>query len=321
MKENIEILHKGIKYSILNSWDAMTPQTFLNYVRYLRKVETGEMPVGVLRIRVLCDLMGWKLRKFTDEEAMANLVVLSEQLTFLFRIQYPDDNAALEGLTDEEYGKAVRVEPEHLDIPQRETLMQLDYRYLPDLCFFRQMLPSIKIGDMVFYGYKASCHNGALSTSLTALRYIEASQALEQNDDARLAAILYAPDPYDSNQAHALTEDVAQADPSILQAVKVNFMALQNFLYRKTPFALLTKFEKSGKVRAITTTMADKLYDLSKDGLGNVTEVERMNVLTYLRILRKQTIDSVRQLHGMKMDIAKIAEEVGLPIEIITKII
>lgn len=321
MKERIEVLYKGIKHSILNSWDAMTPQAFVNYVGYLRKVETGEMPVGMLRIRVLCDLMGWDLHKFKDEDALANLVVLSEQLTFLFKIQYPDDNEALSGLTDEEYREAVRVEPEHLSIPQKDVLLQLDYRYRPDLCFFRQMLPVIKAGEMEFYGYKAAFHDGALSTSLTALRYIEASQALEQNDDARLAAILYAPDPYDSSQAHALTEDVALADVRVLQAVRTNFIALQNFLYTKTPFSLLTKFEKSGKVRAITTTMADKLYDLSKDGLGNVTEVERMNVLTYLRILRKQTIDCVQQLHGMNMELDKIANEVGLPIEIVTKII
>ena len=101
----------------------------------------------------------------------------------------------------------------------------------------------------------------------------------------------------------------------------MNFMALTNFLYTKTPFSLLTKFEKDRKTRTITTTMTDALYDLCNDGLGNSQEVEQLNLLTYLRILRKKTIDAVRQLHGLDMDIAKIANETGLPPEIITKIL
>ena len=46
-----------------------------------------------------------------------------------------------------------------------------------------------------------------------------------------------------------------------------------------------------------------------------------MNVLTYLRILRKKTIDGVKALRAAGMDVAKIANEVGLPLEIVKKII
>ena len=321
MKDKINISVKGKVYDIPNSWDAMSPEVFCRFAHYLRKVETGEMAVGMLRIHVLCDLMGWNLHKMRDEEQLANLVVLSEQMTFLFKIQYPDDNAALQTLTDEEYSQAIRIEPEHLNIPQREQLMQLDYRYKPDLCFFRQMIPTVKAGDMTCFGYKAEMSHDSLTTSLTALQYIEAHSLLSKPKSLPLlAAVLYAPEPYNSRQAHSMAADFEQLDAATLQAVRMNFEAVNNFLFQKTDFSLLTKFEK-GKAKAISTDWTDALYDLSKDGLGNASEVEQLNILTYLRILRKNTINSVRQLHGMKMELAKIAEETGLPIEIVTKII
>ena len=100
----------------------------------------------------------------------------------------------------------------------------------------------------------------------------------------------------------------------------MNFTAVNNFIFRKTEFSLLTKFDLP-KENAITTDATDALYDLSKDGLGNASQVERMNVLTYLRILRKKTIDGVKALRAAGMDVAKIANEVGLPLEIVKKII
>lgn len=67
--------------------------------------------------------------------------------------------------------------------------------------------------------------------------------------------------------------------------------------------------------------MQPALYDLSKDGLGNARQVEQLNVLTYLRILRKKTIEGVKSLKATGMELAKIADEVGLPLEIVKKII
>lgn len=321
MKQEIRISVKGHEYAIPNSWDAVSPAAWTGFVGNYLKVEAGQLSVGELRIRLLCDLMGWQWRKMRDEDQIENLIVLSEQLTFPFRIAYPDDNAALRQLSDDDYARAVRTEPDRLDIPEARRLQQLDWHYQPDLCFFRQMMPTLTIDRVPFFGYKAMNSQGALSTSLTALQYIEATEALQQQRLPWLASILYNPEPYDSNQAHALADDFARLDMLTLQAVRMNFEALCSFLFRKTPFELLTRFNASGKVKAVTTTMADALYDLSRDGLGNAREVEQLNLLTYLRILRKRTIDSVRQLNGMQMDIAKIAEETGLPIETITKII
>ena len=55
--------------------------------------------------------------------------------------------------------------------------------------------------------------------------------------------------------------------------------------------------------------------------VGNARQVEQLNVLTYLRILRKKTIEGVKSLKATGMELAKIADEVGLPLEIVKKII
>ena len=46
-----------------------------------------------------------------------------------------------------------------------------------------------------------------------------------------------------------------------------------------------------------------------------------MNVITYLKVLRKKTIDAVRDMKGFGWDKLKISNEVGLPINIIDKIL
>lgn len=322
MNKDIRITVRGQEHTIPNRWEQLPPQAWLRLVENYLLVEQGRLSVGELRIRLLCDLMGWQWRRVRDEESVATLVALSERLTFPFRIQYPDDNAALSGLSDDDYRQAVRTEPDHLSIPAAAHLQTLDWSYRLDLCFFAQLLPTVETGSMTFFGYKAQMHHGTLSTTLTALQWIEAEQAAAGGDDAlpHLAAILYSPQPYDSGQAHALAQYFEQLDRLTLTAIRLNFEAIGNFLFQKTPFALLTKFAQ-GKAHAITTDMADALYDLSADGLGDTSQVERLNVLTYLRILRKKTIDTVRQLHGMKMELDKIASETGLPIDIVTKII
>lgn len=320
--KDICLSYKGKEFAVPNRWDALTPETYLRLVRNFLKVEKGELSVGELRIRLLCDIMHWNLRKIREEEQVANLIVLSEQLTFLFKIQYPDNNAALDGLSDDDYRKAVRTDPFLLDIPAASYLKTLDYRYRLDLCFFAQLLPAVTVGKNIYTGYVARLKNDAITCTLTALQYIEARELLGKQESLPLmAAILYTPDGcYDSNRAHELADEFAQLDNVTLHAIKMNFEAINNFLFTRTSFSLLAKFEK-GKAHSITTDFTDALYDLSADGLGNVHEVEQMNILTYLRILRKKTIDSVRQLHGMKMDVGKIANEVGLPIDIITKIV
>lgn len=325
--EDIRLMYKRKEVVVPNAWERLSQQAFIRLVELWSEVESGQLSVGEMRMRLLCDIMGWDIRKMKGEDAVENLLVLSEQLTFLFKIEYPDDDAALRTLSDGDYAMAKRTDPIHLQhIPTLAHLKDLDYKYRLDLCYFAQLVPEITIpldGNAVsrYKGYRAVMADGIISCSLTALQYIEARQLLDRPDAWPLmAAILYYRGTYDSEGAQHAARLFKSLKPEVLRAIAMNFQAVNTFLYTKTDFSLLAKF-LPGKAHAITTDMGDALYDLCADGLGNSHEVERLNLITYLRILRKKTIDGVRQLHGAGIDLAKIAEDVGLPIEIITKII
>lgn len=325
--EDIRLMYKRREVVIPNAWERLSPQAFLRFTELWGKVESGRLSVGEMRMRLLCDIMDWDISKIKGEDAVENLLVLSEQLTFLFKLEYPDDDAALRTLSDADYALAKRTNPFHLQhIPTLAHLKDLDYKYRLDLCFFAQLVPEVVIpldGRTVirYQGYRAVMADGIISCSLTALQYIEARQLLDKPEAWPLmAAILYYHGIYDSGGAQGNAELFRNLPSETLKAIAMNFQAVNTFLYTKTDFSLLAKF-LPGKARAITTDMSDALYDLCADGLGNSQEVEQLNLITYLRILRKKTIDGVRQLHGAGVALAKIAEEVGLPIEIITKII
>lgn len=202
-------------------------------------------------------------------------------------------------------------------------LQGADGKIVLDPCFCRQQLPILFIDQKAYYGYGINTDFQSLTCSLTALQYIEARQLLDMGEASLplLAAVLYCKGEYSSEKAQKLAQQFRKLPANTLMAIALNFTAVNNFFFSKTEFSLLTQFKAEPGSCSITTDATDALYDLSKDGLGNAHQVEQMNVLTYLRILRKKTIDGVKSLKASGMDVAKIATEVGLPIDIINKIV
>ncbi len=322
--KDIELMYHGRRHAVPNSWERLSAAQFVRLTGDIMRMAAGELSPGEVRVRLLCDIMGWKMRKFTDGEHIACLLSLASQLTFLFRIEYPEGTFVLDDLDAESRERCLRTDPFHLDHPLARVLRRLDYRYVPDLCFAAQLLPELTVGGETFRGYTFRLSHGRVTCSLTALQYIEAGSLESGGADALplLAAVLYFPAdrPYSSGEAHRLADTFARLDAVTLAAVAFNFRAVCNFLLTRTPFSLLTKFEGK-RASLITTDASDALYDLSRDGLGDVRQVEQMNVLTYLRILRKKTIEAVRNLHGMGWDRLRIGNEVGLSGDIIDKIL
>ena len=295
-KDFISLSYKGVGHKVPNSWELLTPAQYLKLVNYLMRMDRGDLSLDEVRIYFLCDLMGWDVRKFRTDESVENLLAISEQLTFIFRKVYPVS-----------------------DDKEKESE---EYSYAIDLCFCRQLIPEVYVGKKCFEGYKVSTDFQSLTCSLTALQYIEARQLLDMGEASLplMAAILYYPGEYSSEGAQQLAHQFEVLPEATLQAISLNFQAVNNFIFLKTEFSLLTKFVAK-KGNTITTDAIDALYDLSKDGLGNVDQVERMNVLTYLRILRKKTIDGVKSLKASGMDVVKISNEVGLPLQIVKQIV
>ena len=323
MKKDISLIYKGKIHFIPNHWDAMNDRQFIRLVGDFLRMAAGEISAGEVRINWLCDIMGWSKRKFHSEEQIANLVAISEQLTFMFQINYPDNNSVLDGVDEDTYKLCRRIDPYRLNIPLARVLRRLDYQYVIDLCFCAQLIPSVQIDGHSFPGYRIETSFGTLTCSLTALQYVEAQGLIERGEESLplLAAILYYPEKeYNSERAHELANDFAKLPLETLTAISFNFQAFNNYLFSKTSFSLLSKFAHKPK-QPITTDASDALYDLSKEGLGNAKQIEQMNVLTYLKVLRKKTIDAVKDMKGFGWDKLKISEEVGLPSSVIDKIL
>lgn len=322
MKEILILSNHGKEIKVPNSWELLTSTQYLTLVNYLLRMDRGELSPAEVRIYFLCDLLGLDVHKIEEGLAMENLLAISEQLTFLFRIVYPEENKAILHLPLEEYVMYQRIDPHRIAYPYARELEQLDYRYTIDLCFCHQLLPEVFADKERYLGYKVSTDFKTLTCSLTALQYIEARSLLDMGEEELplLAAILYYPGEYSSEGAQRLAHKMAALPKATLQAISLNFQAVNNFIFQKTPFSLLTKFV-SRKDAPINTDAADALYDLAKDGLGTTEQLEKMNLLTYLRILRKKTIEGVKALKASGMDVVKISNEVGLPLVIVKQII
>lgn len=281
----ISIICNGRLYEIPNRWESVSPKAYQRLVGNLMAMARGKQSPGEVRLRLLCDLMDWEPSRIHDDDSLATLIALSERLTFLF-------NVDSEG------------------------------RYMVDLCFCAQLVPTLYAGGRYYEGYSAQLSYGQISIGLTALQFIEAREVLSQGEQSLplLAAILYAGRRCESEEVQRLADGFARLPEETLTAVAWNFQAINNFLFSRTSLSLLTKF-KHEEPSALTTDAADALYDLCADGLGNNREVEQMNVITYLRILRKKTIDTVRQMRDLKMDTPTIAHETGLPLEVVNGLV
>lgn len=322
MKEIIKLTCRGMSLAVPNTWEKLSQELFVRLVSHLAQMQAGKLSPGEVGVRYVCDAIGCDWRRLRNENAIANLVCIAERLTFIFRIQYPDNDAILAHLPANERRMCQYTDPFRLSLPIARKLRTMDYQYVLNLCFCAQLIPIVRVDKLEYAGYTVNTTYDSLTCSLTALQYIEARSLLKSKTDALplLAAILYFPGTYNSEEAHALATAFSQLPQELLAAISLNFQAFNAYLFTKTEFALLTKFVEK-PAHLITTDAADALYDLSADGLGDATAVEQLNVLTYLRILRKKTIESVRTLHGMEYDVTKISTETGLPVNIINEII
>lgn len=323
MEQRIRFIVQGEEYSIPNTWEQLTPYVYQKLVEDIGQMAAGRLSAGMVRVRFVCHCMGWKLNRFTSREALENLAWIAEQVTFPFVIQYPDDDAVLQDLDTHTRSLCRRIPPERLKgVAIARYLQRLPYRYAVDACFCAQLVPVIEHQGRLYTAYKIDTSFRQLTCSLTALQFIEARRVADSHPDLLplLAAILYYPAPYNSEGAQQLALELATLPAEVLQAVSLNFHAFVNYLFTRTEFSLLTAGSAQSS-SAITTGALESLYNLSADGLGNIREVEQMNLLPYLTILRKKLIESVRSLHSAGMKPVEIEQETGLPLGIVKQII
>ena len=269
----------NLEYSIPNRWELLTPDLFLFLAQKLRMYSVGMISMEEVKLLYVCKLLG--IDKMTDDEATANLIILSEQIDFIFDSEGRIKSCFLAQL-----------------VPFLEVNDQKFQAYKINTSFdtFTCTLTALQFIEA----------NEILNSKTRQLPL--------------LAAILYTPLPYSSVKAHELAEDLAHLDAVVLNAVALNFQSLVNYIFTKTHFSVLTAGEKKTSAE-ITTGMEETLYNLSSDGMGDVASVEQMPLIKFLTILRKKLIESVRAMHEAKMNLVEISEKTGLPTTILKKMI
>lgn len=322
MKE-IKFVVKDREYSIPNAWEPLSPEQYLEVCRLLADFAAGKISVMEVKLRYVCQIMGWDTDKIKGETSWQNLYLLAGQVDFMFEIVYPA--GTLDGIPKDIREQARKREPANLPATYSRYLSKQEYQYRVDACFAKQLLPDFKFGDKQYRGYEILTDFDRITCNLTAIQFIEARQLLSEIHDSinklpLLAAILYYPGTYSSAGAHRLAKSFESLDPVLLQAISINFQAFTAFLFTRTPFSILSA-GKGEPLPVICTGMLESLYNLSQDGIGDLEKVERMDCITYLVILRKKLIESVKTMHDYKIEKTEISEKTGLPIKIINKIL
>lgn len=269
-------------YSVPNRWELLTPELYLEVCRLLDLYAHGKISYGQMLLAYTCKALDIDPGKIKGTTAHENIYLISSQVDFIMR------------------------DTQHINN-----------------CFLAQLLPTVNAGGKTYHGYDVCTGFDTLTCSLTAIQFIEAYELVGAPEEKLplLAAILYCPDGYTSEKAHALASAFNGIGSVMLQGIALNFQAFCNYLFTRTPFKILYEANPKKASKAITIAMAESLYNLSADGLGDVVVIEQMPVIKYLSILRKKLIESVRSMHEAKMDVVEIAAKTGLSIQLINKMI
>lgn len=270
------------EYRIPNRWELLTPELYLSICELLQQYAAGRISYRQLHISYICKALKLNPKKIKGADANENLYLLSEQIDFISK------------------------DMQHINS-----------------CFLAQLVPELSVNGRVYKAYNIQTSFETLTCSLSAIQFIEAYELIGYPADKLpvMAAILYCPGTYTSEAAHRLAESFASLDPVLLQAVCLNFQAFANYLFTRTPFSLLYMRKPKEHKPAISIGMAESLYNLSADGLGNVDVIEQMPVLKYLTILRKKLIESITAMYEAGIDLVEISDKTGLSIQTIKQIV
>ncbi len=282
----IKIIHPKKMVEIPNRWELLSPDLYLYLCSLLTDYAVGKISYRQLHLMYVCRYLGLDPGKLQDETACENLYIISRQIDFIFK------------------------DPQNINSS-----------------FLAQLVPEISIKGRLFDKvYKAyTIHTGfdTLTCSLTAIQFIEAYELLGGSPDKLplLAAILYYPKRYVSEEAHKFAGELKDLDPIQLQAVFLNFLSFTNYLFSCTGFSILRGKALEDNKTKITIGMSESLYNLSTDGLGDVQVIEQLPVIKYLSLLRKKLIESIKAMNDADIDLLEISNKTGLTIKQIKQII
>lgn len=277
----IQVKTKNKTVYIKNRWELLSRAEFTHLVALIALYAAKKISKSDLLLFYVCANLHVDLFKIKDEEGVNNLIIISEQIDFIFD---KDDN--------------------------------LNICFLAQLLPKVPMGAKNITGYTVNTDYNTLTCSLTAAQFVDAWEIIKS----KSDKLPLLASILYSEHPYSSAKAHEQAKAFEKLPYVILQAISFNFQALVNFLFTKTHFSLLSS-GKTNDIPEISTGMQETMYNLSADGMGDVNSVKQMPVVEFLTILRKKLIESVQAMHKSGIDMLKIIENTGLNSQTIKKML
>lgn len=305
-------------------WHELTNDQFVILASALMQYAQGKIGPMCVKIALLIKCLGYDSAA-NDERVMSGLTILGNQyFHWIFRIVYPD--GALDGIPADALKELRNIPPHQCGSVYARAIRKYEYTFQVDAVFCKQFVPELKVGSRTLKGYAISCDFDRVACDLPAIRFAEARELLgrirNERDYALLAAILYAPASYSSAEVADLATEIEKTvDKEIIYAITLNFSAFTTYLFTRTGFDILLNTDKSRDKKDITLGLSESVYSLSEDGYGSISDVESMDCIKYLTILRKKLIEAIRMMKDNEMDIAAISDKTKLPVTLINRIV
>lgn len=299
-------------------WEELSPEQWLGIVDAMLEFGARRCDFNSFQIKLTEAIVG-KLPKNPGNEVLCeNIFRLTECFSWPYVYSYKDERyGRLSDRTKELLRHRLPFQLDQGD-PEIRIASSFETRVDFDLCFPAQLLPHLP-SDPALTGYGFSCRGPLATTDMTARQYVAAMGLLETlAPDAEYAdeilssllCVLYSGKDIDMEHYPAgripFTEKMA---------VMYNFRAVNEWISRIPKYGLLFNRSSTGSGRTSPLGMEASLYTLSEKGYGDINVAGNMNLLTYLDVLLKQTVDSIFSLHSCGMKPQEIASELGLSVD------
>lgn len=317
-------------YQVPDRWEELSQNQFLQTLEAVTNLFNGKIDLFQFRIMMALIVTGLKPRRIrsTEKEMLMseNLYRIGSEITFPLVVKYKNRKAfsRMKKAVREKLGRYL---PEEIteDLPEKRWGEKAEKKVEPDFVFAANLVPEIRVRRKKLQGFTFHLDGNMLVTSLTAGQYIEAqsawAEAAQTGDSSMLrlmAAVLYSPGKYKSADVLALSRLLAGVSLQVLNAVFVNFQAIQEFISTGTKYSLLYKDSGQKMSKNAVTGLESAAYSLIRSG---VKKPERMNLMKFLDLLYNDVVTSVTELHRQEMPLDKISEKTGLSISKINQVL
>lgn len=326
----IDLYFGETKYSFPSRWDELTPSQYLSLVALINRYLTGDISMFDIQCKWFISIAGLKNLKVPQrlrDRYADNVMTAARQFDFFYRIDY---GGQINDLSPSLRRDLRKTPPDELAGQSGEIryARTLDYTYIIDAVWAKNLLPTIEVGGRTLTGWSADIRAEVLSTTVTASQFtigydllIGLSKDPTTRTLALLVALLYGVDVNDRE----MVANIEMLPPDLLQAIVLNFQAFAALIFAAPHYAILWNSASDGgsipPSDAITVPFSDSIYRLCRDGYGDVAKIESMPVLTYLNILRADMIRNVQEMAASGIKVNEIADRMHLPFDLILKML